>query len=52
VTFRDQYTLKVGSQTLELSDHGVPESLTRNAFPNLIDKGGHFAAWEQPALFI
>jgi pimeloyl-ACP methyl ester carboxylesterase len=33
----------------------APESWTREAFPNLIfyrrhDKGGHFAAWEQPAL--
>jgi pimeloyl-ACP methyl ester carboxylesterase len=33
----------------------APESWTRKAFPNLIfyrrhDKGGHFAAWEQPKL--
>ena len=33
----------------------APESWSRKAFPNLIfyrrhDKGGHFAAWEQPAL--
>jgi pimeloyl-ACP methyl ester carboxylesterase len=33
----------------------APESWTRKAFPNLLfyrrhDKGGHFAAWEQPAL--
>jgi len=33
-----------------------PESWTRRAYPNLIyfhevEKGGHFAAWEQPELF-
>ncbi|NYT41438.1 epoxide hydrolase [Sphingomonas sp. R-74633] len=33
----------------------APESWTRKAFPNLLfykrhDKGGHFAAWEQPQL--
>ena len=33
-----------------------PESWARRAYPNLIyfrevDKGGHFAAWEQPQLF-
>jgi pimeloyl-ACP methyl ester carboxylesterase len=36
--------------------YAAPESWTRRAYPNLIyfnklDKGGHFAAWEQPALF-
>jgi pimeloyl-ACP methyl ester carboxylesterase len=35
----------------------TPESWARRAYPNLIyfhevDKGGHFAAWEQPQLFI
>jgi pimeloyl-ACP methyl ester carboxylesterase len=34
----------------------APESWSRRAYPNLIyyhevDKGGHFAAWEQPQLF-
>jgi pimeloyl-ACP methyl ester carboxylesterase len=34
----------------------VPQSWAQRAYPNLIhynrlDKGGHFAAWEQPALF-
>ena len=34
----------------------APRSWTKNAYPNLIyfnevDKGGHFAAWEQPELF-
>ena len=35
----------------------APRSWTERAFPKLIhynqlDKGGHFAAWEQPALFV
>jgi pimeloyl-ACP methyl ester carboxylesterase len=34
----------------------APKSWAERAYPNLIhyhklDKGGHFAAWEQPALF-
>ena len=34
----------------------APKSWTERAYPNLIyfnevDKGGHFAAWEQPELF-
>jgi pimeloyl-ACP methyl ester carboxylesterase len=34
----------------------APRSWTERAYPNLIyyhqvDKGGHFAAWEQPQLF-
>jgi pimeloyl-ACP methyl ester carboxylesterase len=34
----------------------APETWARCAYPNLIyfneaDKGGHFAAWEQPELF-
>jgi pimeloyl-ACP methyl ester carboxylesterase len=33
-----------------------PESWTRRAYPTLnyvnkVDRGGHFAAWEQPELF-
>lgn len=36
--------------------YAAPESWTKRAYPKLIhfkrlDKGGHFAAWEQPALF-
>ena len=35
----------------------APMSWTEQAYPNLIyynklDKGGHFAAWEQPELFV
>jgi pimeloyl-ACP methyl ester carboxylesterase len=34
----------------------APRSWTERAYPNLIyfnevDRGGHFAAWEQPQLF-
>jgi pimeloyl-ACP methyl ester carboxylesterase len=34
----------------------APRSWVERAYPNLIhygrpDKGGHFAAWEQPAIF-
>lgn len=34
----------------------APKTWTERAYPNLIyfnevDKGGHFAAWEQPELF-
>lgn len=37
--------------------YAAPESWTRQAFPKLIhfnklDRGGHFAAWEQPVLFV
>ena len=36
--------------------HQTPQSWTEQAFPNLlyfneVDKGGHFAAWEEPELF-
>ena len=34
----------------------TPESWAKKAYPNLVhynklDKGGHFAAWEQPELY-
>jgi pimeloyl-ACP methyl ester carboxylesterase len=37
--------------------YAAPRSWAEKAFPKLIhynrfDKGGHFAAWEQPALFV
>ncbi len=37
--------------------YAAPKSWTERAYPNLIhynklDKGGHFAAWEQPAYFV
>jgi pimeloyl-ACP methyl ester carboxylesterase len=36
--------------------YSAPRSWVERAYPNLIhynqvDKGGHFAAWEQPQLF-
>ena len=36
--------------------HAAPRSWAERAYPKLIyynklEKGGHFAAWEQPALF-
>ena len=36
--------------------YAAPKSWAERAYPNLIhynklDKGGHFAAWEQPQLF-
>ena len=36
--------------------YSVPQSWTERAYPKLIyynklDKGGHFAAWEEPQLF-
>jgi pimeloyl-ACP methyl ester carboxylesterase len=37
--------------------YAAPQSWTERAYPKLIhydklDKGGHFAAWEQPELFV
>jgi pimeloyl-ACP methyl ester carboxylesterase len=37
--------------------HAAPRSWVEKAYPNLIhfnslDKGGHFAAWEQPEAFV
>lgn len=37
--------------------YAAPQSWTKNAYPKLIyyhrlDKGGHFAAWEQPEVFV
>ena len=37
--------------------YAAPRSWAERAYPKLIhfnrlDKGGHFAAWEQPALFV
>jgi pimeloyl-ACP methyl ester carboxylesterase len=42
----------IGSDEL----HSAPQSWAERAYPKLIhynkvDKGGHFAAWEQPQLF-
>ena len=48
-----------GAATVADAQRGVPdltETWARRAYPNLIyfrevDRGGHFAAWEQPELF-
>jgi Epoxide hydrolase N terminus len=45
------------SQGVQLATMQVPRSWAERAYPNLIhfnevDRGGHFAAWEQPELFV
>jgi hypothetical protein len=49
-------TLPVAVSVFPGEQYRAPRSWTENAYPNLIyfnevDKGGHFAAWEQPQLF-
>ena len=48
------WELTITSETGE--QYQAPRSWTERAYPNLIyynqvDRGGHFAAWEQPDLF-
>jgi pimeloyl-ACP methyl ester carboxylesterase len=48
--------LPVGITVFPEDVYRAPETWARRAYPNLIyfhevDKGGHFAAWEQPQLF-
>ncbi|WP_223276312.1 hypothetical protein [Sphingomonas daechungensis] len=50
-------TLPVAVSAFPDEIYTAPESWTRKAFPNLVfykrhDKGGHFAAWEQPQLLV
>jgi pimeloyl-ACP methyl ester carboxylesterase len=50
-------TLPVAISVFPDELYAAPKSWTEAAYPNLIhfnrlDKGGHFAAWEQPALFV
>ncbi|MDO9374255.1 MAG: epoxide hydrolase [Ferruginibacter sp.] len=52
----DQIKIPVAITTFPQDVYASPESWARKAFKNLVyfkevDKGGHFAAWEQPALF-
>ncbi|MEO7215419.1 epoxide hydrolase family protein [Mucilaginibacter sp.] len=52
----DQITLPVAITLFPEDVYTGPETWARRAFKNLIyfhevDKGGHFAAWEQPQLF-
>lgn len=49
-------TIPVAVSTFPDELYPAPRSLTERAYPNLIyynrlDKGGHFAAWEQPEIF-
>jgi pimeloyl-ACP methyl ester carboxylesterase len=48
--------LPVGITVFPEEIYRAPETWARRAYPNLsyfheVDKGGHFAAWEQPQLF-
>jgi pimeloyl-ACP methyl ester carboxylesterase len=49
-------TIPVAVTVFPGEQYQAPRSWTERAYPNLIyfnevDKGGHFAAWEQPELF-
>jgi pimeloyl-ACP methyl ester carboxylesterase len=49
-------TIPVAASVFPNEAYEAPRSWTERAYPNLIyfnevDKGGHFAAWEQPQLF-
>ena len=50
-------TIPVAVTVFPSEQYQAPRSWTEQAYPNLIhynqvDKGGHFAAWEQPELFV
>jgi pimeloyl-ACP methyl ester carboxylesterase len=50
-----EITLPVAISVFPDEVYRAPESWARRAYPNLVyfnevEKGGHFAAWEQPAL--
>jgi pimeloyl-ACP methyl ester carboxylesterase len=52
----DQIALPVAITAFPDELYRAPESWARRAYPSLsyfhaVDKGGHFAAWEQPELF-
>ena len=51
-----EISVPVGVTVFPDDVYRAPESWARRAYPNLVyfnevDKGGHFAAWEQPQLF-
>jgi pimeloyl-ACP methyl ester carboxylesterase len=51
-----EISVPVGITVFPDDVYRAPESWARRAYPNLtyfneVDKGGHFAAWEQPELF-
>jgi len=52
----DQIKVPVGVTVFPYESYPAPETWARRAYPKLIyfhevDRGGHFAAWEQPELF-
>jgi len=52
----DQIKIPVGVTVFPFESYPAPESWARKAYPkltyyNVVDRGGHFAAWEQPELF-
>jgi pimeloyl-ACP methyl ester carboxylesterase len=52
----DEITLPVAITVFPRETYRAPESWARRAYRNLVyfnevDRGGHFAAWEQPELF-
>jgi pimeloyl-ACP methyl ester carboxylesterase len=52
----DEISLPVAITVFPGEVYRAPETWARRAYPNLVyfheaDKGGHFAAWEQPELF-
>ena len=56
VSTRVPSTIPVAVSAFPDELYQAPRSWTERAYPKLIhynklDKGGHFAAWEQPALF-
>jgi len=51
-----EVSVPVGITVFPDDVYRAPESWARRAYPNLtyfneVDRGGHFAAWEQPRLF-
>jgi pimeloyl-ACP methyl ester carboxylesterase len=51
-----EISVPVGVTVFPEDVYRAPESWVRRAYPNVlyynqVDRGGHFAAWEQPALF-
>jgi pimeloyl-ACP methyl ester carboxylesterase len=51
-----EISLPVAITVFSGESYQAPESWARRAYRNLayfheVDRGGHFAAWEQPALF-
>jgi pimeloyl-ACP methyl ester carboxylesterase len=51
-----EISIPVGITVFPEDVYRAPETWARRAYPNLIhfhqvDRGGHFAAWEEPELF-